>query len=106
VVGLLRREPSATAGVVAGVALVIAVTGLIVPVRGDVSRATPTVALVLPVVVAGIIGGRAASLLTAIRRRHRPEPGLHSSAVDAKINSVDDAVALVVFGVVALVVGR
>ena len=92
-------------GVVAGVGLVLVVAAVIVPFRGDVTRATPTVALVLPVVVAGIAGGRAGSLVTAIAAATALNLVFIPPFWTLKVNSVDDTVALAVFSFVALVVG-
>ncbi|MHB8464068.1 MAG: sensor histidine kinase [Acidimicrobiales bacterium] len=103
--GLRRREPSALAGACLGALAVLALAALIIPVRDEVSRATPTVALVLPVVVAGIAGGRAASLLTAIIAATALNLAFIPPLWTLKVNSVDDGVALAVFAAVALVVG-
>jgi two-component system sensor histidine kinase KdpD len=78
----------------------------VTPLRNDVSRATPTVALVLPVVLAGIIGGRPAALLTAIAAATALNLAFIPPRWTLKINSVDDTVALGVFAVVELVVAE
>src|SRR5205807_2150012 len=62
----LGRGPSPLAGVGLGLVLVGVVTAAITPVRGHVTLATPALALVLPVVLAAMAGGRVAALTTAI----------------------------------------
>ena len=88
-----------------GVAVVVLVAVAITPIRSHVSRATPTVALVLPVVLAGIIGGRGAALVTAIVAAATLNLAFIPPRWTPKINSVDDTVAFGVFVVVAMVVG-
>jgi len=101
----LRREPSGGTGIALGLALVLAVTATVTPVRSHVSRATPALALVLPVVLAGMVGGRAAALTTAIAAAAALNLAFIPPRWTPKINSVDDAVAFGVFVVIALVVG-
>ena len=103
--GLLRREPSTGAGIIAGLVVAGALAAILVPLRADVSRATPTVALVVPVVVAGIAGGQTASLITALAAATVLNLAFLPPFWTLKVNSVDDGVALSVFGLVALVVG-
>ncbi len=64
-IGGLRREPSAVAGTCLGVALVAIGTAVLKAAASGTTRGTPAVILVLPVVLAGIIGGRGPALLTA-----------------------------------------
>jgi two-component system sensor histidine kinase KdpD len=70
-----------------------------------VTRATPALALVLPVVVAGIAGGRRAALVTALGAAAALNLAFIPPHWTLKIDSVDDGVAFTVFVVVALVVG-
>lgn len=92
-------------GSVAGVALVVGLCAALVPVRSDVTRATPALALVAAIVVAGLVGGRVAALLVApvavLAYNLAFIPPYWTLAVDA----VDDGVALVVFGLVGVVTG-
>ena len=64
-IGTLRRGPSALAGICIGVGLVAASTGVLKAAGSSANRGTAAVILVLPVVVAGMIGGRGAALFTA-----------------------------------------
>src|SRR5437660_9494533 len=101
----LGRGPSPLAGVGLGLVLVGVVTAAITPVRGQVTRATPALALVLPVVLAAIAGGRVAALTTAIVAAAALNLAFIPPRWTPKINSVDDAVAFAVFVVIALVLG-
>jgi K+-sensing histidine kinase KdpD len=100
-----RRDPSTLAGTLVGLALVVAVSAVVTPIQGHVARATPALALVLPVVVAGIAGGRSAALVTALGASTALNLAFIPPHWTPKINSVDDGVAFTVFVVVALVVG-
>ena len=93
------------AGVGLGLVLVGVVTAAITPVRGDVTRATPALALVLPVVLAAMAGGRVAALTTAIVAAAALNLAFIPPRWTPKINSVDDGVAFAVFVGIALVVG-
>ena len=99
------RKPSTGTGTLLGLGLVTIVTAVLVPVEGHVTRATPALALVLPVVLAGIAGGRSAALVTAIAAAAALNLAFIPPRWTPKINSVDDAVAFAVFVVIALVVG-
>ena len=92
-------------GLAAGVLLVIGITAVLVPFRTHVTRATPALALVLPVVVTAIVGGRAAAILSAGVAAMAFSLAFIPPLWTPKINSVDDAVAFFVFLVVAVVVG-
>ncbi len=76
-----------------------------VPVRSDISRAAPALALVVPIVVAGLLGGRVAALVVV------PAAALAFNVVfiephwTLKVDALQDAIALAVFGLVAMVVG-
>jgi len=76
-----------------------------VPVRSDITRVSPALVLVVPIVVAGLVGGRVAALVVV------PGAALAFNVVfipphwTLKIDALDDAVALAVFGLVAIVVG-
>lgn len=76
-----------------------------IPVRADMARALPALVFVVPIVLAGLVAGRVAALLTA---------GVAAVAYNVvfippywtlDVHAPDDIVALVVFGFVASVVG-
>ena len=75
------------------------------PVRSDITRATPALALVVPIVVAALVGGRVAALAVV------PVAVLAFNVVfippqwTLDVDALDDGVALAVFGLVAVVVG-
>jgi two-component system sensor histidine kinase KdpD len=92
-------------GTLLGVALVISVTLALLPVEGHVTRATPALALVLPVAVAALVGRRRAALITAAAAAAALNLAFIPPHWTPKINSVDDAVAFAVFVVIALVIG-
>src|SRR5215217_6956941 len=103
--GVVRPGSSPAVGAVLGLALVVVLSALLVPVRNDISTAGPALALVLPVVAAGVLGGGWAAVATAVAS------GLVFNLVfivpygTLKIDAVEDAIALGVFVVVALSVG-
>src|SRR5438105_3614443 len=100
-----RREPSALTGACFGLVLTVALTALLLPVEVRVTRATPALALVLPVVVAGIVGGRAAALITALGAAAALNLAFIPPHWTFKITNLDDVVAFGVFVVVALAMG-
>jgi two-component system sensor histidine kinase KdpD len=105
VVSARGRKPSTATGTLLGLGLVTAVTAVLVPVEGHVTRATPALALVLPVALAALVGRRPAALLTAFAAAAALNLAFIPPRWTPKINSVDDAVAFAVFVVIALVVG-
>jgi K+-sensing histidine kinase KdpD len=90
---------------VVGLLLIVAITAALVPFRSHTTRATPALALVLPVVVAAAVGGPVAAIASAVVAAIALNLAFIPPLWTPKINSVDDAVAFVVFLVVALVVG-
>lgn len=88
-----------------GLALVGGLSAVMIPVRSDITRATPALALVVPIVVAALVGGRAAALAVV------PVAVLAFNVVfippqwTLDVDALDDGVALAVFGLVAVVVG-
>jgi len=76
-----------------------------VGLRDEVSRPTPALLLVLPVVAAAVIGGRAAALAIAVVAAGALNLAFIPPYWTPKIAVVEDAVALVVFVVVAATVG-
>ncbi len=100
----LFRSPDARFGIIGGVVLVVGVAGVVAALKVH-STATPALALVLPVLIAAIIGGRPAALTTAVAAAVALNLAFIPPHWTLKINSVDDSVALGVFVVVAVVVG-
>ena len=91
-------------GAVAGSALVVVVTAVLLPFRDDVTSATPALVLVVPCVLAALVGGRAVDSLSLCS-----PPGAFNFVFlepfgTSRSASVDEAIALVVFGLVALTV--
>jgi two-component system, OmpR family, sensor histidine kinase KdpD len=93
------------AGTVVGAALVVVVTATLVPLRADITRAAPALVLVIAVVVAGLIGGRIAAILTASVGVFAFNLAFIPPYWTLAIDVVDDVIALVAFTVVALTVG-
>lgn len=100
-----RRPPSVVAGCGAGAALVAALTLCLVPLRGDLTRAGPALLLVLPVVAAGLVGGRASALVTAIVAAAGLNVAFIPPYWTLQIDVLDDGLALAVFVLVGLAVG-
>jgi len=103
--GRTAREPNTLVGTLLGLGLVTVVTAILIPVQGRVTRATPPLALVLPVAVAAIIGRRPSALITAFAAAAALNLAFIPPHWTPKITSADDLVAFVVFVVIALVVG-
>ena len=92
-------------GVGIGVLSVAVLTLAVSPLRDHLSRAIPGLLLVLPVVAAGVLGGRVAAIATAVVATIALNIGFIPPVGSARVAVPDDAVALVVFGLVALTVG-
>src|SRR5262249_9029347 len=88
-----------------GPVLVVAVAAAFVPARESSAVATPALLLVVPVVVAAIVAGRVAAVVTAVIAASTFNLAFIQPFWTVKIASVDDAVALIVFVLVALTVG-
>lgn len=101
----LQRELDRRAAAVAGVALVVAVAAAVLPVRSSVTTATPALALVLPVVAAALLGGRLAAMITAVAAAAVFDLAFIPPYWTAKVDVVDDVIALVIFLIVAAAVG-
>ena len=93
------------AGALVGIALTMMATLLLVPLRDTSSRATPALILVIPVLVAGVVGGRIGALTTAVAAAAAYNLAFIQPYWTPKINAIDDAVALVIFLAVAAVLG-
>jgi two-component system sensor histidine kinase KdpD len=102
----LRRAGRAPwAGAALGTGLAGAVTAALVPVRTEVTRATPALLLVLAVVSAGLVGGAAAAVATAVVAAGALNLAFIVPYWTPKVNAGEDWVALGVFVAVAVVVG-
>lgn len=95
-----RRARGAAAGVVS----VVVATSVLLPFRDDVTSATPGLVLVLPCVVAALVGGRAAGLGVALFAAGAFNLVFLEPFGTFKVDSVDDIVAFVVLALVALTV--
>jgi two-component system sensor histidine kinase KdpD len=92
-------------GAVLGVALVAGLSGALVPVRGNLGRASPALLFVLAVVGAGLVGGVRASVVTAVAAAAAFNLVFVPPYWTFKVTAGEDWVALAVFLAVALVVG-
>lgn len=88
-----------------GMASCVLATAVLVPVRSHVTVATPALVLVLPAVVAAIVGGRNVSLCVAVLAAGAFNLAFIPPYWRPAVAVVDDAVALGVFLSVALIVG-
>lgn len=86
-------------------ALVAALSAALVPVRSDITRASPALALVVPIVVAGLLGGRVAALVVVPVAVAAFNVVFIPPHWTLTVDALDDGVALVVFGLVAVVIG-
>jgi K+-sensing histidine kinase KdpD len=107
-----RRDDGATVparawllGVVVGALAVAVATAALLPFRSGISRATPALVFVLPVVVAGIVGRRTAAVVTALGSAFVFSFAFVPPYDRVSIAQSEDVAALVVFVLVALVVG-
>jgi K+-sensing histidine kinase KdpD len=87
------------------VAAVVLVTLALFPFHNHVSRAIPALLLVLPVVAAGVLGGRLAAIATAVAGAIAFSLGFIPPVGTLRVAVSDDTVALVVFTLVAISVG-
>jgi two-component system sensor histidine kinase KdpD len=104
-VGAVRPGSSPAVGAALGLLLVAALSGLLLPLRDDISPAAPALVLVLPVVAAGVLGGGWAAVATAVASGLAFNLAFIVPYGTLKIDAVEDAIALAVFVVVALAVG-
>ncbi len=99
------RYPAPGVGIALGMALCGIATAALVPLRDEVTVATPALVLVLPVVVTAIVGGRAASLGTAVVATAIFNLAFIPPYWRPAVAVVDDIVALGVFLGLALTIG-
>ena len=96
----MRRAWGATVGIGA----VLLATALLLPLRDHVTSATPALVLLVPCVLAAVVGGRGVGLAVAVLAAGFFNFAFLEPSGTLKVHSVDDAVAFVVFGLVALTV--
>jgi K+-sensing histidine kinase KdpD len=101
----LRSGAESRWGGLLGVGLVVALSAALVPLRGEISRAAPALVLVIPIVLAGLVGGRIAAVCTALGAALAFNFAFIPPYWTLEIHAPDDIVALTVFGFVAIVVG-
>lgn len=101
----LHAGSSVRWGVTLGAALVVAATAALVPLRDDITRASPALVLVIPIVVAGLVGGRGAAVIAAAGAALAFNVAFIPPYWRLEVHAPDDIVALTVFGFVAIVVG-
>ncbi|HEX3621022.1 MAG TPA: ATP-binding protein [Acidimicrobiales bacterium] len=97
--------PAPWAGLGLGAGLTVVVTAALVPLRSDVTQATPALVLVVPVVVAAVIGGRPAALVVAVLAAGAFNVAFIPPYWNPRVGVVDDEVALAVFLAVAVTTG-
>jgi K+-sensing histidine kinase KdpD len=100
-----RGDPQPFVGLGFGVAAVVVITLLLLPFRSHISRASPALALVLPVVLAGVFGGQIAAIATAVAGAVAFSLAFIPPVGSLRVAVSEDAVALVVFTLVAIAVG-
>ena len=88
-----------------GIGGVMVVTLALLPFRDEITRAEPAVLLMVPVIVAGILGGRLVAGAVALLAAFAFVSGFLPPLGSPKIELAADAVALVLFVVVALLAG-
>jgi two-component system, OmpR family, sensor histidine kinase KdpD len=98
----LARPARGFAVGVAGVAVLVAA---LFPVRDDVTRATPALLLVLPVLAAALVGGRGPAVATALVAAVGFSLGFIPPVGSLRVNLPEDTLALAVFLAVAAVAG-
>jgi two-component system sensor histidine kinase KdpD len=103
--GIRLPVPAPALGVAGGLAVVGATVAALVPLRADLTRATPALVLVLGVVTAGLLGGGRAAVVVAVAAATAYNLAFIPPVWTFKVNAGEDWVALVVFLSVALVVG-
>ena len=96
---------STVLGSVAGMIAVVAVSAALVPARSDITRAGPALVLVVPIVLAGVVGGRRAAIAVAVVAAAAFNVVFLPPFGTFKIDALEDGIALGVFLLVAIVVG-
>jgi K+-sensing histidine kinase KdpD len=101
----LLRHPRPWIGFGAGTVLVLLVVAALGPFRDSLPAAVPAVVLVLPVVVAGLVGGRLAAVAVAVEGALALALVFLRAGEELGVSVEEDLAALIVFVVVAVVVG-
>ncbi len=99
------RGPAPVLGLAVGVGLAGVATVALVPLRDEVNLATPALVLVLPGVIAGLIGGRWPAVASAVVAAAAFDLGFLPPYWRPTVDLVSDGVALTVFLAVAATVG-
>jgi K+-sensing histidine kinase KdpD len=92
-------------GTLLGAGLAAGTSAALIPLRGEVSRATPALALVASVIVAGLVAGRLSALVAAVAAAVAFNLAFIPPYWTFEIHLVEDVVSLAVFTLVAVVVG-
>lgn len=100
-----HRARSPVAGTLIGLGLVAAATLALIPARDHTSRAIPALVLVLPVLAAGILGGRIAALVVALGSAVAFNLAFIPPYGSPDIDVFEDVIAVAVLVLVGLVIG-
>ncbi|CAN5567732.1 hypothetical protein BH10ACT1_BH10ACT1_25270 [soil metagenome] len=98
--------PSRPLGAAVGAAMTVAATLAVLPLRDSVSTATPALVLVVPGVVAAVLGGRIAAGVVALASALAFGFFFLPPFGEWKILDAEDVTAIVVFAIVALAMGE
>jgi K+-sensing histidine kinase KdpD len=101
----LLRRPRPWVGFGLGTALVVLLVATLGPFQSGLPAGVPSVVLVLPVVIAAVVGGRAAAVLVAVESALALAVVFLGAGTALSVFVEEDLAALIVFLVVALVVG-
>src|SRR5437764_4830700 len=102
-VALIRRSVGLGAGL--GAAWLAASMAVLIPLRGNISRATPALVLVVGVVAAGLVGGVRAAVVVSVASAAALNLAFIPPYGTFKINAWEDWIALSVFLAVASAIG-
>jgi two-component system, OmpR family, sensor histidine kinase KdpD len=96
--------PRPVLGLVVGLVGVGTVAGVLAPFHADLNGATPALVLVLPVLVAAVVGGRRPALVVAVVAAAVLSVAFLPPVGSLRIHVREDTVAFVVFAAVAATV--
>src|SRR5947209_4555567 len=102
-VALIRRSVGLGAGL--GAAWLAASMAVLIPLRDNISRATPALVLVVGVVAAGLVGGVLAAVVVSVASAAALNLAFIPPYGTFKINAWEDWIALAVFLAVASAIG-
>jgi two-component system sensor histidine kinase KdpD len=100
-----RRARSSATGTLVGLGFVAVATLALVPARDHTSRAIPALVLVLPVLAAGILGGRVSAVVVALGSAVAFNLAFIPPYGSPNIDVFEDVVAVAVLVLVGLVIG-